>query len=48
MPVAFGSIILESNGLSYVKFDLQVDIYKINESKIEDRFVFSESIVSQL
>ena len=38
MSNAFGSLILESNGLSYVKFDLE--IYHINQSNVEARFVF--------
>ena len=39
MEDAFGSMILESNGLSYMKFDLE--IYHINQSNVEARFVFS-------
>ena len=41
MPDAFGSMVLESNGLSYVKFDLGVDTYKIKSGKTEEKFVFS-------
>ena len=39
MEDAFGSMILESNGLSYVKFNFE--IYHINQSNVEARFVFS-------
>ena len=38
MSNAFGSMILESNGLSYVQFDLE--IYHINQSNVESRFSF--------
>ena len=41
MPDAFGSLNLTSNGFSYVKFHLEVEMYQIKQSKIEEKFVYS-------
>ena len=40
MPDAFGSIMLESNGLSYVKYDLGVETFRIKLGKVLNRSVF--------
>ena len=39
MPMAWGKMILESNGLSYMDFKLHVDVNKAMDGMLKERLV---------